>query len=287
MKPGFQVAGRMVSVVTRDGFRIAGFLTGSRKDRYCIVYIHGMGSNFYRKRVLLLADYLSKRGISFLSLDTRGHDSAATVQKENGDSRLIGTNFERFEESEFDIAAAIDALEGIGYDKVLLCGSSTGCQKSVYYQYRHKDRRVRGLILIGAGDDHNINRKELGKRFSGVAALCRKMLRERKGEMTNAMIPSGFSAQRFDSVANLKRVEARIFNYDGPMKEFGSLKVPVYAIFGSEEEYALKGVKEYLRILGERCSARFDSLIVKGGDHVLSGKEKELGAAIAKWTSSL
>ena len=72
------------------------------------------------------------------------------------------------------------------------------------------------------------------------------------------------------------------------MREFGSIRQPILALFGSREEHKLKPVKEYMKILGpSTASKKFDYLIINGADHGFSRHEKETANAIIKWLHSL
>lgn len=280
--------GRLLSFVTSDGVRLNGFLHMGRRNGACIINVHGMTGNFYGIRQMHLAEMLGKRGISFLSINTRGHDAVSNYRTEGRRSSRVraGTNFERFEDCVPDIKAAVDIAKRMGFRDIILCGHSTGCQKILYYQYRSKDKRIKSLILLGPADDYNVARADLGRNFNKVAKLSRMMVARGKGNETHSLIPSGFSAQRFDSTVNLKRIEARILNYDGPLKEFASIKVPILAMFGTKEEFAVKRVRACLKILeGKSKSENYRWHVVKGANHSFKGREAELARLIARWAN--
>lgn len=283
--------GKLLSFVTSDGVRLNGFLFGGRNSRTCIINVHGMTGNFYGIRQMMLAQMIGRKGIAFFSINTRGHDAVSNYRIEKGkrSTRVrAGTNFERFEESILDIKAAIDAAGKMGFRKIILCGHSTGCQKVTYYQYKSDDRRVRSLILLGPADDYNIAKMDLGRNFGKVAALSRRMVAKGKGDEQHRMIPSGLSAQRFDSTVNQRRIESRIFNYDGQLREFASIRIPILAIFGSREEFAAKSVNTYLKILGQKSkSVNYQWRIVRYADHSFKEYEDELAQHIVEWAKSL
>ncbi|MDE1822715.1 MAG: alpha/beta fold hydrolase [Candidatus Micrarchaeota archaeon] len=285
------IEGKLLSFLTSDGVRLNGFLFSGGSKRACIINVHGMTGNFYGIRQMLLAQMLGKRGVSFFSINTRGHDAVSNYRIEDGrkSTRVrAGTNFERFEDCVFDIKAAIGVAERMGFRKIMLCGHSTGCQKIAYYQYKSKDRRVSSLILLGPADDYSIAKRDLGRNFGRVAALSRKMVSRGRGDELDRRIPSGFSAQRFDSTVNQRRIESRIFNYDGKLREFASIRIPILAIFGSKEEFAAKSVGTYLKILGRRTrSANYRPQIIRGADHSFKGHELELAQRIAEWAKQV
>lgn len=273
-----------------DGIRLTGLLSRGRgRRRTCILFVHGMMGSFASGVALALARYSD--GADVFSVNTRGMGMVSGFSKASGSKGRvkryrIGTCLERFEDCVYDIGGAIRAARSLGYRNVVLCGHSTGCQKVAYYQYRKADSRVRALVLVAPSDDYNIARKRLGMKFAAVGRRCRRMIKAGRG---NGIMPdeSGFSAQRLDSILNLGRAEARMFNYEGRLAEFASIKVPVLAIFGSLED-APRPVGECLELLRERAaSARFKPVIVEGAGHNFEGMEKVLASTVCRWIEKL
>ncbi len=272
-----------------DGITLTGLLSQrSAKSRTCMLFVHGMMGSFTSNVALALVEYAS--GIDVFSISTRGMGMISGFSKAGRTGRQkryrIGTCLERFEECVRDIGGAIDAARMMGYRDVVLCGHSTGCQKVAYYQYRMRDRRVKGIILAAPSDDYNMARERLGRRFATAGKACARMMKVGRGD---EIMPdeSGFSAQRLDSILNLGRIEARMFNYEGQLREFGAIRVPVLAIFGELED-APKDVGACLEMLGERTASRhFSSAIIEGAGHSFEGTEKELGITASRWAASL
>lgn len=282
--------GRVVRFLTEDGIRLKGILfrdTGSPGT--CIVYVHGMGGGLVSSIPLSLARNMGPKAAIF-SFGNRGEGLVSIFSRYTGKGRKslrIGTNLERFEECVRDIRGAIGALGRYGYRSFVLCGHSTGCQKAAYYQYITSDRRVKGVVLISPVDDYNLNRIRLGRKFHSTKRICTKMIKSGRG---GSLAPGelGFSAQRLDSVINTSRAEARIFDYEGRMDEFGSITVPVLAVFGEKEEHATKQVDMHLEILRSRSrSRRFMGAVVGGAGHSFDGYEAELARTVWEWAEEL
>ncbi|MCL4364848.1 alpha/beta fold hydrolase [Candidatus Marsarchaeota archaeon] len=286
---GISGIGRIVRFSTSDGVRLCGMLFGDVHGKSCIVFVHGMGSSLFTNPSFALAS-ARRNGIAFFSFNNRGHDSVSSLSRISGKRKtriMGGTNFERFEESVYDIRGALDAMGRLGFRNFVLCGHSTGCQKAVYYKYRTEDRRAKALVLLGAADDYEIFRKMLGGDFGKTLLLCRRMMESGKGNRI-ASDKIGFSAQRLDSVIDMDRVESRIFNYEGPLKEFGGIRIPVLAVFGSMEEYAAMPVRKYLDILRSRTSSvQYSDIVIGGANHSFDGHLDELAAVVSKWTAKV
>ena len=295
MQKDTALKGEMVSFPTSDGLTLNGFLVGPRKrSARALIHVHGLRGRFYGSGFAdALAREAASKGINFLSIETRGSYTSTGFRKRKGRKKVFlsaGGGFERFEDSVYDIAAAIRFIKRQGVRDVYLEGHSTGCQKITYYQYKRKDRRVKALILAAPADDYNITKHELGKSFgSAVKAANSLYKKDRNTEMPKKYLKEGFSVGRFLSFSDTRFVEARLFNYESRrLKEFGTIKHPILALFGDKEEHALKPVKEYMKILErDTSSKRFDYLIIKGADHRFAGKENRTAKAIITWLVSL
>ncbi len=288
-----RIKGELVKFSTRDGIVLEGFLQAPLRSRTCIVHVHGMESNFYQMHLPFeIAKGLNKKGIAFFSINTRGHGEVSSVRTKYGKGkrkwRAAGTRIEKFEDCIYDIDGAIEELKKLGFRKFILSGHSTGCQKVTYYQYRKNGRKISGLVLLAPADDYNDERRQLGNKFVRVVKMCKAMVRNGKGNETAKGIPEGFSARRFLSVADLKNVEARLFNYDGNLREFSKVKIPVLAVFGSREQYRLKPVKKYMQILERKTGSRmFDYAIINGARHSFEKHEDETVSAVSAFVMKI
>lgn len=289
MNWNFSIGGKLIRFPTTDGLLLHGFLIPAKKSKKIIIHLLGMGSNFYDdSRLPYLANQITKAGYSFLSVNNRGHDVIADIPNTKNKWVKGGTAFEKFEDSIKDIKASIDFASKKGFSKIILLGHSTGCQKVTYYQSKTQDRRVNGIILLAPTDDYNSYKKELGKDYKKVLKVAKKL------KYKNALLPPKlmkgyfFSGKRFLSDADIRNVEARIFNYDSKMELFSKIKCPILAVFGSKEQHRVKPVEEHFKILRKNTgSSKFDSLIIKDANHSFIGKEKQLSEKVSNWISSL
>jgi pimeloyl-ACP methyl ester carboxylesterase len=286
------IKGRLIHFVAKDRSVLNGFLVGPRRSRRCMVYVHGMTGNFYGGTLQFrIAESIGRAGFSLFSINTRGHDAVSVIRKQKGrkiDRFMAGTDLERFEDSVLDIDAAVKKLWELGFRQFILAGHSTGCQKVTYYQYKKMSRKIMGILLLAPADDYAIQRKELGKRFDSAVKLCRKLIREGKGNEPSRLVPSHYSPRRFLSVADLKNVEARLFDYGGPLREFSRITAPVCAVFGRKEEYATMPVVQYLRILRKKTGAEgFVGAVVDGAGHSFRNHNEILADFVLRWVRSL
>lgn len=279
------IDGKLVTFLASDRLILNGFLTGSKSSRRCIMYVHGMTGNFYHGALAkVLAERASRSGYSSFLINTRGHDVLSSGRFLTRSQRRvrIGTLVERFEDSVKDIDGAIRFLKKSGYREFVLAGHSTGCQKILYYQYRKRRKDVRALILLAPDDDYNLNKRELGNKWAGLVRKAKKLSRTKKGNTYNPEFP--FSPARFVSVADPNKIEARLFNYDGRLAEFSSIETPMYVVFGTKDEGAVRPVKDYVSILWEKTGSRnYGSLIIKNARHSFTGYEDVVADSVLKW----
>ena len=281
--------GSLVEFTTSDKLKLHGFLTGNLKAKTCVLFVHGMGGNFYRSEVLqAIRQQAVHDGVAFFSINSRGADRLSKINHVNGKRVPAGTCVEKFEECVKDISSAIAAMSKCGFRNIVLCGHSTGCQKVTLYQYKTKNTFVKGLVLLAPCDDYNLHKATLGTQWQVAVRRSNKLVRQGKSNEVQNNLPYGLSAQRFLSVASLKRVESRLFNYKSNLKEFSSITCPILAVFGSREEHATKPVKTYLDILAKKTrSKKFVSFIVKGANHGFQGHLSELAKKVLDWSKTV
>jgi pimeloyl-ACP methyl ester carboxylesterase len=278
--------GELLTYRTDDGIRMTGLLYRSgTRNKTAIINVFGMTGDFFSSpRYEAMAKAAKSTDIDIFFAGNRGIGLSFPFKDRNGKKILLGTAHERFEDSIFDIRAAVRLLHNRSYKKIILMGHSTGCQKSVYYLYRTGNRRITGLILLGPAGDYDLVKKMLGKRLGKAVMVARDMIKKRKNkEMTPAWI-SNYTPRRFLSYAVAGSPEARMFNYNSSLREFGSIRCPIFVCFGENEQYATKPVKEHISILRHATGSRkFESAIIKGADHSFTGKEAALAKEVVGW----
>ncbi len=278
----------LFSYFASDGLILNGLLARSRKvNKRVIINVFGMTSDFFASnRYPVFHDVLRGSDTDIFFANNRGFGSVTRFKRRNKEDVFAGTALEKFEDCVFDIKGAMDLLASLGYKDIILQGHSTGAQKVAYYQYKRRDRRVKGIILLSPSDDYNLAKRNLGRRFNKAVKLAKTMVAHRKGHLMTPAWISYYSASRFLSYADPKNAEARLFDYEGLMREFSRISVPVLAVFGSREQCASKSVRECLDILKRKTgSGDYEGVIVKGGDHSFRRREEELALLIAGWSS--
>jgi pimeloyl-ACP methyl ester carboxylesterase len=255
-----------------DGF----WVTGRSRSRTLLLFVHGMGGNFYRsvskKEMLLQAP---RAGVDVLSFNNRGNEKDVAT--------------EIFTDCVHDLDAAVAFGLQHGYRQIVLLGHSTGCQKITYYQARRRHPRVAALVLAAIGDDYAIARRDLGRRYDAQLARARALIKAGRGE--TIMTAKGclhFAAHRFLSVADPRQPEAEIFNLAGPLRTFRKITCPTLAVLPAQEEFACLPVAEMSARLRAAARARpFDTVLIPDADHGFKGREIETTGVILDWLKSV
>lgn len=255
-----------------DGF----WVRGPRRADTLLLFVHGMGGNFYRsvskKEMMRQAP---RAGIDVLSFNNRG------CERDVAD--------EVFVDCRHDLDAALAFGRAQGYRRFVLLGHSTGCQKVTYYQHLRNARDVAALVLAAIGDDYGIARRDLGGRYAHWIGRARALVKAGRGHVIlSGKGCLGFSARRFLSVADPAQVEARLFNMAGPLREFAAIRAPVLAVLPEREEFACIPVPEMAARLKAVSRARpFEAAIIPRADHGFRGEEAATTRLILRWLRAL
>lgn len=286
--------GEIVKLLTEDGLELQGFFVDS-KSKIGFLHIHGLSGNFYENSLIdYIANYVEKKNISFLSLNTRGHDYVNDITKIEGSKYSIvnvGGALERFEDCILDIKIGVDFLKRKGCKKIILQGHSSGCQKITYYYSTTRDTSIAGLILLAPADDRNTAKKMLGKDFVKTLKLAEDMV---KNKSSDDFMPTGLaglpviSAARFVSLCSTSSTEADLFDYNGEMNEISTITLPILAVFGSRDIYLTMSPEKTLGILKSKAGkAECEIAVTKSAPHNFRDYEKQLVQLIDKWLGEL
>jgi pimeloyl-ACP methyl ester carboxylesterase len=268
--------GALVTLSVTRRLRLDGFLVRPRRPtRTLLVLVHGMGSNFYRSA-------LKK---AFLDLPRAGGPAVLSVNNRGAEQ---GTEDESFPGCLADLDAVLRFGRAAGFRRFILAGHSTGCQKIVHYQVRRRPADVAGLVLLAPADDFAICRRDLGRRFAPSVARARALVAAGRGRGRIGGMHQAFSARRFLSIADRRRAEAAVFDYEGPMRAFRALRVPVLALFGSREEFAVMPVASMLaRLAALQPPGRVTARVIARGDHGFHGEERHVARCLRRWIAGI
>ena len=295
---------RLVRFEATDGVELPGLLYEPKRPAgRAVVYLHGTGGSsvFDSKRTNLVAEELVARGFAYLPFNNRGAHLVRRLRaRSRGSSRSFdgGSAHEVIRDCVRDIDGVARFLRQRGYRELFLVGHSTGAIKIDDYDHRKPRNPFRKYVLLAGGDDTGGLYARLGpRRFRAVLGRSRAMIAARRGdEIAPATVATPMMSWRslrdminpdgdynvfpfLEALRGLKLSRKARFRY------VRAIRKPALFVYGDQDEYCFGDVAACVRILanaiGPKPSAEL--VVMEGANHGFSGRERELGALIAKW----
>lgn len=270
---------------TRDGVTLDGIVTQPKhKSKTALIWLHGLTSSFYFSQTLIkkLSDECQAAHIGYFKFNMRGHDIVA-----RGQEGFLGTLFEKFEDSVYDIRAMIRFARRLGYQNIILAGHSTGANKAVYYLHKTQDRHVKGLVLLGALNDIAAETQRVGKKEFLKNVRLAKNLQKKNPSAFFESKGFLFTANRYLSLHMPGTAEDVFPYYDqkAQWKELASIRIPISLIIGGRDEYLDIPIKKYIETFRAHATSTksFSSAIIKGANHSFRNREHALAHTIMQF----
>lgn len=290
----------IISFKTRDSLELFGGLQENKKSDTVIIHVHGMTDHFFEGNVMTVMSEVAKNlGFGFFSFNNRGAELLTLMNND-----FYGTSHEKFEESIFDLDAAIHEMRSPRsgkkrkYKKIILSGHSTGCQKIAYYLGKaSKSAVIQAAIFLAPADDINFQKKLLGnKKFNESVQHAKEMIRKGQGKFP---VPEKygspmFSARRYHDLYSGKSAEGHIFNYakslegEENLQHIAKIQIPFLAVFGSDEQYAAIPPEKMLKkIAAVAQNPKSKTAIIPKADHSFHGQEFTLRKVVRKFLTTV
>jgi pimeloyl-ACP methyl ester carboxylesterase len=261
-----------------DGVELQGWLSHVDTDT-AVIHIHGMSGNGYENHFLdNLRELYSEKNLASFFMDNRGRGIISGFKKYKS-SKLSGSCYEIFEESEYDISGAIDYLKSRGYKKFILQGHSLGCSKVVNFLVNNPDEKIIKVILLAptdmvgwaATDDNNDRYLSDAERLIG----------EGKGEeLVSAKCwfdETPISAQTYVMCKPGSNSDIYGARDDGVL--LSKISKPMLIVYGSEDIGITKidgSINEWLARVEPVKNSNTSVKIIDDAEHGFSGYENEL-----------
>ncbi|MCA9385266.1 alpha/beta hydrolase [Candidatus Dojkabacteria bacterium] len=297
----------LIEFTTTDDLTLPGLLYEPPKNtKKIIIWLHGCGSTsiFYSvERMNTLAHVFENNDIAFLAFNNRGAHIAKSLYRHKGsfdeERIMMGTAYEKINDSLHDIEGAIAYAQSIGYEEIYLAGHSSGANKICTYNTLVSNSPVLGYILVGSGDDVGIYYSILGKKgFESARKKAKTQIESGNGEklVPKYMYDGIYTYQGFYDITdpdghyntfpfteyfenlNLSKTQP-LFN------DFKKITKPTLVLYGSLEEWVYKSPEDAIAVMKKfsNNAKNFSYEIVNDADHGFSGKSKELGNALVSW----
>lgn len=240
--------------------------------------VHGKVMNFYTGPGRILPPHLTALGISCLAMNRRGHDLGGI---RNG-RESYGGSWEKFFDSQLDIAAGIAVLRERGFSRIVLIGHSFGGIASAAYAGEHP-ADIAALALCSAGTggpDYLVQSSRrgmlAGDRHQAVDAEAKRLVAEGRGDQIIAL-PGWWYAITAASWVDLSK--------NVPLTVEGARRYPGPIL-------ALRGEKEPADIypaeaVAQAAPGRATLAVIPGGDHFYNKTEAALASAVCDWVAKI
>lgn len=278
---------------TKDGLSLVGCYWEGKKEKACIVFTHGMFDNILENNfVELMGEELSKKGYGFIFGHNRGYGVINTIlvrDRESGrfSNKIIGSTYEKFGESIYDVDLWVETAKSFGYSKIILASHSFGWLKNLYYVSKKGLKDISGFVMVSPPDASGLIRKwdkaeaMMKEAWGNIEQGHSKKIMEHRMLDIFPISSRTFYSYRKDGILDIfPLVESpEDFGYfskiDRPMIMFLAEKDNIIV---ETPEKDIEKIKNYAK-----ASEDFSGIVIEKTTHKYIKKEKELVSYITNW----
>lgn len=289
---------KLKRIITKDNLELVGLLYEPKeKTNKVLVHVHGMCGNFYENKFLdSIAETLTNNNVAFFVFNNRGCETFKDLVKViNGNKTYvrIGNAYEKFEESVFDIAAAIDFVSVSGFSEIHLSGHSLGSPKVAYYLKETKDNRVKSVLFLSPSDMLGLVRANSDKFKKSLEEAIQKVAAGKGDQLLSQLVWDEYPLSA-ETYLNLfaDDSKAAVFNFYKPLDTLdviSKITQPLFAIMGKKDDALVVSIDETMERITKAAnnSKKVETKILGDADHGYNGFENELADAIKQWIQRL
>lgn len=282
----------IIEFYAQDGVILNGYINkGILKTDKVLIELHGMTSNCFKKREMVIANYVENIGIDSICFNNRGSDIVKYIKYKDDRKKLAGTAYEDIEESYYDIVGAIKYAMQLGYKKIFLQGHSLGATKLVYTLNKMKKNNekcldeISGVILLSLVDIPYIFNKFTNPKYHEYATR-----KEKENSILELMPQDCFihpmSVKNFLKYTKYnKEIDfAKFSDKNFKFEEINSIDVPLFMRWGNNKELIEKNAKEQVDFMNQKIYNIFKDInYIDGANHTFSNKEEILANQICEF----
>ena len=279
---------------TEDEIELVGLLEKPEKPtKRVVISIHGMQSNCLKQRETILSNTIAKSGTAYFAFNNRGYEVMTYTKKVSGGKELNGgVVYEDVLDSYYDIKAAIEKMQELGYTDIYLQGHSLGCTKIIYTYNKLKQENnianIKGIILLSLVDIPDCRKYDLGDKYDEMLKYAEK--KEQEGKERELMPEESFDHPisvksylryfKYNKEIDFARYSDKEYNYP----ELNNIEIPLFLRWGNVHELVIQNLDELVELLrGKIHNSKLDIGYIDGADHGYSGKEELLANQIIKF----
>ncbi len=220
-------------------------------------------------------------GYDFMISNNRGSEQYFRLHRKNRgvtETLKTGNIYENFDDSIYDVAAAVNYAKDMGYDDIILVGQSLGTLKVQYYCEQIGD--ISKLILLSPVDMVSRFRHRVGEKYDELIEKSKKLVSDNR---PYEMVTNEFSALKVSSTmaigskADLFKLEEKRdistpLNYKGFISIIAGSSEHVYD--GWDMKYVETRFKKRFK------NAKFQFHIIPNSTHDYHNHEKQMSKLI-------
>lgn len=268
------ISTELVRLATADGRQTDGlvYVPIGRTARGGVVLIHGYGSNFYSGAQAHLAPGLAGRGFVTLAVNTRDHDA--------------GPKTTLFEETRWDLQAAVDELARRGVAPLAIAGHSLGTNAVLFHAAETRDPRLRAVVLLaGPGNAFEWNVRQFGReRATQVLEEAQRLQAAGRGKelMLVDLGPLGKALYSADHLVSVRSPQTK----SDPFRNIAQVATPILLVYATADHLVDIEVGRRLRAAATR-SPRVELVEIAGADHGFAQHRAELASTVERWLAEV
>ncbi len=276
-----------------DSVELRGWLSNENSD-VAAIHLHGMSGNGYENHFLdNLRAMFSKNSISLFTIDSRGSGMMNSFWKGGNTNswgegtKLGGSCFEIFEESELDIQGAVDYLKTLGKTRFILLGHSLGGSKVVNYLVTKNRPEVIAAILLAPTD--MVGWANTDPNNQTYLQKAKKLMAEGKGEeLVGAecwIDKTPLSAQTYPTICEAGR-PVDIYGDKNGKTPLGMIEIPTLIVYGSADIGITKvdgSMGKWLGRVNKIKNKNTQISVIQDSSHSFKSYEDKLSDSVEKF----
>lgn len=280
-----------------DGVELRGWLS-NESNNTAVIHIHGRAGNGYENYFLdSLREMFSKNGLSLFTFDNRGSGvmssfwTGGKIDIWGEGTKLGGSCYEIFEESEFDIQGAIDYLKTLGKNKFILMGHSLGGSKVVNYILKNKSPEIIAAVLLAPTD--MVGWADTDPRNQEYLLKAKELLAQGKSEEIVGfqcwLDKTPISAQSYPGLCE-SNTPVDIYADKGKEFSMGNVQIPMIIVYGDADIGITEidgNIDNWLKRANKVKNKNTQVAIIKNASHSFKTYETELSEIVEKFIKEI
>lgn len=268
---------------TSDGCFLPALIQHADQEKNAIIiFIHGSGGNFFKANYYEdMFEEFNYNGYDFMIANNRGSEQFFRLHRKTAgvtETIKAGNIYENFDESIYDVSAAVNFAKERGYNDIILIGQSLGTLKVQYYSEVVGD--INKIVLLSPVDMVSRFRSRVGDNYQNIIVQSKKLVALGK---KYEMVTEEFSAIKVASTMAIGS-KADLFK----MEEDRDISIPlnykgnVSVVVGSNE-HVYKGWDMFYidaRLRARFKNAKYQVHVIPNSTHDYHGYEKQMAKLV-------